>query len=163
MEEEKIRDAILERFRNDDFSWEQVRNKDFYESLNLNYYVIEKSINFLLADGALDIKYPKYVANVDPIEMISLSYKGSFVISDFKKYGYEAVAINENKKIKKEKKEKLTNLFIQLATLIITVLSLWITVCQLSKSDDKLKNRGNEHHHKNCNSTETNTCQHTER
>ena len=129
-EEEKRRDAILNKFRgNKSFSMdEQIHAKDFYESIDSDYFVIENSLNFLLADEVL-IRYMHQIDSTKTggyIEMIKLSPKGFFMISNLKKHGYEIKAKNENR-------EKSTNIIIQLATLLIAALSLLASLYQIYK------------------------------
>lgn len=135
-EEAKLRDAILEKFRgNETFllnenpslpNYINIQSPRFYQSINSNVYVVENLVRGLLADDMLTYN--------DSNQIIKLSHKGFYIISKMSENGYVAKEITELKKLDKEKMEKTTNLVIQLATLLIAFLGLWLTADSYNNS-----------------------------
>lgn len=91
MDKEIIFDKILRKFEGDrTFNWDYIHQKEFYESIDSDYFVVENHINFLIGDNAL---------NEDPnTHNLSLSRKGWFIMTNSETDGYAAKNKKENKK-----------------------------------------------------------------
>lgn len=116
--DEKLKDLVLDKFRgNKSFNWEQIRDISFYKNIHTDYYVIENTIKFLLADKSLIYEFD--ISKQD--RFLRLSDKGFYMISDLNKLGYV-------KSYKTKRSEKAVNLTIQIAILIITILTFFLAL-----------------------------------
>ncbi|MDO6435748.1 hypothetical protein Q4E93_34355 [Flavitalea sp. BT771] len=83
----KICDGVLEKFRgNKSFDWDAMHDKDFYSSIDDDYFEIENVINFLLGQGVNELEKYEY----DGKTYIRLTPKGIYTISDLRNEGYIA-------------------------------------------------------------------------
>ena len=117
MDNELICDKILDKFRgNKSFTWDEVHQPEFYNSINSDYYVVENHIKFLLGDDSLQ--------EIGNPPSLSKTPKGWFIMTDSGKFGYVAKRQEERRK---ETRENLTLHWAKWAT-IITVISLVIWI-----------------------------------
>ncbi|HEY5823184.1 MAG TPA: hypothetical protein VIT44_02390 [Cyclobacteriaceae bacterium] len=112
MENELICDKILRKFEgNKSFSWEQVHEKSFYESVSPDYFVVENHIKFLIGDNAL------HETGTSPT-YLSLTPKGWFIMTDSSKFGYVA---KRQAELTKENREKSTLTWAKWATIVAII------------------------------------------
>lgn len=94
MKKEIIFDLILKKFEGDrSFSWESIHEKEFYESINKDYFVVENHLNFLIGENLIK------ESEGNPI-CLSLTRKGWFIMTNDKSDGYKAKATKERREIK---------------------------------------------------------------
>jgi hypothetical protein len=112
MESPEIFDRILRKFQgNKSFSWDDVHNKDFYESISSDYFVVENHLNFLIGDGSIQEK-------LETPTMLCLSRKGWFIMTNPEIEGYETKELNRKKR---ESRERKTLIWAKWATIFAAI------------------------------------------
>lgn len=112
---EIICDTILRKFEGTTcIAQENLRQEEFYSSIDPDYAVVEDHINFLIADNTL-----KKMG-----QTISLTTKGWFILTNNDKVGYVAQKIDS---AKREMAERENQFFYRWAMIICTgMLALWL-------------------------------------
>ena len=126
MKKEIIFDLILKKFEgNKTFTWIDVHKKEFYESIDTDYFVVENHLNFLIGDNAI-----KEVGAMDTY--LSLSRKGWFMMTNNKTDGYFA-------KMKKEKRDKNLKIFLAIISIATFLLVGYRFYADFIKNKQELK------------------------
>ncbi len=115
MVNEIICDTILRKFEGTtSIAQENLRQEEFYSSIDPDYAVVEDHINFLIADNTL-----RKIG-----QTISLTTKGWFILTNNEKVGYVAQKVDS---AKREMSERENRFFYRWATIICTsLLALWL-------------------------------------